>query len=138
MCCNCSSVGCLKCTKLKKNIAYDKFYLSGWTSALWVSFIRGQNLLVSDKRISQSFVALHEQALHLRFCGTLIFPPCYSFCMFSCSFCPSPIEMEGLLAGLSPCNFQRIHSGVGGGELPTISDVMPRSHTALNMYTVNE
>ena len=32
--------------------------------------------------------------------------------------------MEGLLAGLSPCSFQRIHSGVGGGELPTISNVI--------------
>ena len=29
------------------------------------------------------------EGFHEKFCETLIFPPCYSFCMFSCSFCPS-------------------------------------------------
>ena len=43
-------------TKLEKNISQDKFYSSGWTSTFWVSVVQGQNLLVSDKRASESFL----------------------------------------------------------------------------------
>ena len=45
-------------TKLKKNILlrHDKFYSSGWMSALWVSVAHGQNLLISDERTRASFL----------------------------------------------------------------------------------
>ena len=34
----------------------DNFYSSGWTSAVWVSVVRVQNLLISDERTSESFL----------------------------------------------------------------------------------
>ena len=42
--------------KAEKNIAHDKFYSSSWMSALWVSVIRVQTLLVSDEWTSESFL----------------------------------------------------------------------------------